>query len=70
VAEYDPSGDFFEGWQGGGWHVFSPDGELLGRVAMPPGFKVHEIGGDYVLGEQQNELGVPFVRRFPLARSD
>jgi hypothetical protein len=51
-----------------GWHVFSPDGELLGRVATPPGLNVHEIGADYVLGVQDNELDVPFVRRFPLER--
>lgn len=70
VAEYNPYGDLWEGWQGSGWHVFSPEGELLGRVAVPPGLVVHEIGSDYVLGVQKNELGVPFVRRFPLTRSN
>jgi hypothetical protein len=59
VAEYDPSGDFFEGWQGGGWHVFPPDGELLGRVAMPPGFKVHEIGGQGARVPRRRHQGTP-----------
>ena len=51
-----------------GWHVFSPEGELLGRVATPLGLEVHEIGADYLLGVELDELEVSFVRRYPLAR--
>lgn len=65
VAEYALEADSVSGW-----HVFSPDGELLGRVAVPPRLAIHEIGADCVPGVQRNELGVPFVRRFPLTRSD
>jgi hypothetical protein len=63
VAEWEPFGVPVTGW-----HVFDTDGELLGRVAVPPGLEVHEVGADYILGVQENELDVPFVRRFPLGR--
>ena len=41
---------------------------VLGRVATPPGLEVHEIGEDYILGVELNDLDVPFVRRYPLRR--
>ena len=63
VAEYEPTGD-----PPAGWHVFSAEGELLGSVTVPPGLEVHEVGPDFLLGVQENELGVPFVRRFELRR--
>ncbi|MGD8602206.1 MAG: hypothetical protein PVF19_12705, partial [Gemmatimonadota bacterium] len=50
------------------WFVFSEDGELLGDVSVPVGFRVHEIGEDYILGVELNELDVPFVRRYALTR--
>ncbi len=48
------------------WTVFSPDGQLLGQVEVPPGLEVHEIGDDYLLGVQRDEFDVPYVLRFPL----
>jgi hypothetical protein len=63
VAEYELEADSVSGW-----HVFSPDGELLGRVAIPSRLAIHEIGADYVLGAQRDALDVPFVKRFPLSR--
>lgn len=51
-----------------GWHVFTSDGELRGRVAIPPGLRIQEIGADYVLGVRENELDVPFVQRYALSR--
>ncbi|MGD8280999.1 MAG: hypothetical protein PVF69_07575 [Gemmatimonadota bacterium] len=50
------------------WHVFSARGELLGHVAVPAGLEIHEIGEDYLLGVEENELDVPFVRRYALMR--
>lgn len=48
------------------WIVFSPDGQLLGQVEVPPGLEVHEIGDDYLLGVQRDEFDVPYVLRFRL----
>ncbi|NIO33140.1 MAG: hypothetical protein GTN75_15290 [Gemmatimonadetes bacterium] len=50
------------------WSVFSAAGELLGTVVMPPGIDVLDIGADYVLGLQRDELGVEYVRKFRLRR--
>jgi len=51
------------------WMVFSPDGHLLGRVEVPEGFQVAEIGDDYVLGIQRDEFDVPYVLRFRLVEN-
>jgi len=51
-----------------GWHVFSTDGELLGRVAIPAGLRITDVQEGFVLGVIRNELNVPFVRRYPLTR--
>ena len=50
------------------WTVFDPEGRMLGAVAMPPRFRVLEIGGDYVLGVWQDELDVEHVRLFTLEK--
>jgi hypothetical protein len=50
------------------WSVFSAGGEFLGTVVMPPGVDVLDIGADYVLGLQRDELGVEYVRKFRLCR--
>lgn len=44
------------------WSVHDPDGRWLGDVVLPEGLEVHEIGEDYVLGVEEDELGVEFVR--------
>lgn len=61
LAEYE-----FEADSVSTWLVLAPQGMLLGRVALPPGFQIHEIGEDYLLGVWKDELGVPFVRRYAL----
>lgn len=48
--------------------VFSADGPLLGRVELPVGFRIGEIGPDYVLGVWRDELDVEFVRLYTLQR--
>ncbi len=52
------------------WMVFSPDGHLLGRVEVPTGLQIHEIGDDYLLGVQRDEFDVPYVLRFQLVAVD
>jgi hypothetical protein len=59
LAAYDLSG-------GLDWLVFTPDGELRGRVRTPPHLQVRAVGRDYVLGFALDELDVPYVRRYRL----
>jgi hypothetical protein len=56
------------GQQSSEWSVFSVAGEFLGTVLMPPGIDVLDIGADYVLGLQRDEMGVEYVRKFQLRR--
>lgn len=58
--EFDDS-DGFE------WLVFSPGGDLRGRVSTPPGLRVFEIGDGHLLGLVLDEFDVPFVRRHPFS---
>lgn len=50
------------------WEVFTPDGEWLGAVRLPPRFKVFEIGSDYILGRLQDDLDVEHVQLLSLSR--
>lgn len=51
------------------WSVLDADGAFAGRVAMPAGLTVHEIGQDYVLGVWQDELDVSYVRLYRIEAS-
>lgn len=44
------------------WDVFGADGRLLGRVALPPGLALRQVGRDFVLGTWTDELDVAHVR--------
>jgi hypothetical protein len=50
------------------WHVFSPEGEWLGRVTMPARFDPFEIGSDHVLGVYSDELDLEHVQLLPLTK--
>lgn len=50
------------------WSIFDRAGRILGRVSMPPGMAVHQIGPDYVLGMVRDELDVEHIVLFGLAR--
>jgi hypothetical protein len=50
------------------WEVFGADGVWLGRVSLPGRFIVFEIGPDYVLGVQWDEMGVEHVQLLTLRR--
>jgi hypothetical protein len=52
------------------WTVFSPEGVELGRVETPIGFTVHEIGADYILGLDRDELGVERIVLYDLIRPE
>lgn len=50
------------------WDVFDPQGRWLGTVDTPPGLKIHDIGADWILGVQKDELDVEHVRMYPLRK--
>lgn len=51
--------------------VFDRDGRLLGRVALPPSFRITDIGPNYVLGvARDDDTGLEQVRLYPLARTE
>ncbi|HEX2209770.1 MAG TPA: 6-bladed beta-propeller [Longimicrobium sp.] len=44
------------------WDVFDPEGRLLGTVTTPAGFRVTQIGEDFIVGTWEDEMDVPHVR--------
>jgi len=56
------------GEEGPFWHVFDPEGALLGRVRTPASMEILEIGADWVLGLHRDALGVESVQLHTLNR--
>ena len=52
------------------WSVFDPDGRLIARVTVPVRFRITQIGEDWVLGVQRDEMDVQYVRVHRLARPE
>jgi hypothetical protein len=50
------------------WMVLSPTGELLARVELPPGFVLHQVDEDGVLGVSRGASDEPYVQFYPLSR--
>ena len=50
------------------WIVLEPSGQVRGRIDLPEGLNVYEIGEDYVLARATDELGVERVQMWPLRR--
>ena len=50
------------------WYVFEESGHLAGKVVLPAGATVYEIGEDYVLLRPQHELYLPMIRLHRLHR--
>ncbi len=63
VAEYRPPGH-----EQPRWLVFDGEYRMLGTVEIPPGFVVHEIGSDYVLGRARDEFDVEHIRLYDLIK--
>lgn len=51
------------------WDVFDPEGHWLGTVETPSGLRIHQIGADWILGVEKDELEVEHVRMYPLAKA-
>lgn len=50
--------------------IFDSEGFYLGQVGLPRDhFRVHEIGADYILGLETDDLGVQYVAIYRLDRS-
>lgn len=54
----------------GDWNVYRPDGRFIARIRLPAGIKVYDIGSDYVLGVERDDLDVEHVRVYRLDRAD
>jgi hypothetical protein len=53
-----------------GWTVLDPEGKMLGRVRVPGGLTVYEIGRDYLLARARDALEVEQVQMWPLRRRE
>ncbi len=51
------------------WTVFDPSGRVLGQLDLPADLDVYEIGVDYILGANMDELSVEQVQLWPLDRN-
>ncbi len=52
------------------WTVFDPRGTPRTRLSLPSDNRVLEIGEDYALAVFEDELGVEYLRVFPLTRGE
>jgi hypothetical protein len=50
------------------WNIFDPNGALAGRVSLPPDVSILEIGVDYLLGINLDEMDVEYVEVYRLER--
>jgi hypothetical protein len=50
------------------WAVFDPAGRMLGRVNVPAGFQILQVGRDFVLGVAPASGGTQQVQRYALVR--
>jgi len=48
--------------------IFDPEGRMVGQVVLPARVQVQEIGADYLLGRWADDLGVSYLRMYPLER--
>jgi hypothetical protein len=51
------------------WDVFDATGAWLGTVPVPSGFGPWDIGDDWILGVEQDELDVEYVVVYPLIKA-
>jgi hypothetical protein len=63
VERYPRPGDEFSLYD-----VVDPEGELVGKVSLPSGLEILEIGEDYLMALYRDELGVEYLRIHRLAR--
>jgi hypothetical protein len=65
VSDYDdPLKD-----QKGRWTIYDPQGAVLARIALPPRFRPYDIGSDWILGEELDDLDVEHVQLYRLQKA-
>lgn len=52
------------------WAVFNRDGRFLGELRLPGRFRALEIGDDYLLGIQRDDLDVEHLQRYAIVKPD
>jgi streptogramin lyase len=52
----------------GRYVVLSASGTLIARVSVPAGFRITEVGRDYVVGVHRDDDGVEIIRVYALTR--
>jgi hypothetical protein len=50
------------------WTIFDPAGRYLGDVTLPAGFRIHDIGDDFVIGVWTDELDVEYVHLYRIEK--
>lgn len=63
VSDYDDPMDV-----PGRWTVYGPDGGVSARIALPPTFRPYDIGEDWILGRELDDLDVEHVRLYRLLK--
>jgi len=51
------------------WTIYDPDGALAARIALPATFTPYQIGDDWILGRELDELEVEHVRLYGIERA-
>lgn len=46
------------------WDVFDPDGRFVHTVELPPRFSPHDVGADWIVGVQRDDLDIEYVIRY------
>lgn len=64
VADYRRPGDDRPPF----WTVFDADGRMVGDVETPAGFRIFEIGSDYLLGRGRDQWDAEHVRVYELVK--
>jgi hypothetical protein len=53
----------------GRWTVYAADGRGLARITLPERFTPYEIGADWILGRELDDLDIEHVRLYAIARN-
>jgi hypothetical protein len=50
------------------WSVFDPEWRFVSDVKLPLRLTIHRITADHLYGELEDELEVPYVKRYAIRR--